>query len=180
MYHIFFFLIYIFEGQLLYDVVLVYAVRQCESDINIDTHTHTMCVESPSHSHYPAPFDPRRPLSWAPVWYRSSPLAIHCLHGGAHMSVFLSQCALLCPQVCSLPQHLCSCSANGIICNIFPASIYLCVNPQYLLFYLTYFSLYDNSGPIHIPTGDPVLFHFTAEQYSIVCICKTSFFLIGG
>ena len=67
MYHIFFFLIYIFEGQLLYDVVLVSAVRQCESDIKIDTHTHTMCVESPSHSHYPAPFDPRRPLSWAPV-----------------------------------------------------------------------------------------------------------------
>lgn len=139
------------------------------------THTHTMCIESPSHSHYPTPFDPRRPLSWAPVWYRSCPLAIHGPHGSVHVSVFLSQFVLLCPRVCSLPQRLCSGSTDGIICNIFPASIYMCVNPQYLLFYLTYFTLY-NSGPIHIPTGDPVLFHFTAEQYSIVCICKTSFF----
>lgn len=42
----FFFLIYIFEGQLLYSVALVSAIRQCESDIKIDTHTHTPCVLS--------------------------------------------------------------------------------------------------------------------------------------
>ena len=89
--------------------------------------------------------------------------------------VALNTHPLLCLHVCSLPQHVWSCSTDGFTCNIFLDSIYMCVNPRYLLFYPTYFILYDNSRPIHIPTGDPVLFHFTAEQYSIVYVLHLCF-----
>ena len=110
---------------MLYNVVLISAIQQCESAISIH-------MAPPSWTSLPRPPHPF-PLGclgawgWASLSYSNSPSAVYFTFGNIHISVFnLSHPLLppLCPQFCSLCLCLYSCPANWFISAIFLFHVY--------------------------------------------------------
>ena len=126
------------DTHLLYNVVLVSVVQQCESAVSILYH---LPIEPPSHT---PPIPPLQDITEyraeLPVLYSSFPRTIYFTYDYIYIHTYIythtyqsyslnSSHPLLpplCPQVHSLYLCLYSCPANRVISTIFLDSIYMC------------------------------------------------------
>ena len=145
--------LFLIGGQLFYDVMLVFAIQQCESAISIrlfpSSWASVPCPTPPhcSRSSQNTGFD-------SLYLYSKFPLAICFIHGNVSVSVLLSQFVPPSPFpavfTSFLYLRLCSCPAIKFISTIFLNSIYLCWSTVFVSLFLTYFSLY-NRLKVHLP-----------------------------
>ena len=128
---------------MLYNGVLVSALKQSESAIHIHISPYLLPLASPSHPPYPIPLGGHKALCGC------FPPAIYFTFGSICKSIPLSHfipaypCPSPCPQVHSLRLLLYSCPAPRFIKTFFLDSIYMCWHTVFVFLLLTYFTLYD-------------------------------------